>query len=102
MRILLLRCTGAHGGAARVPVATPLTHRRRRLSPLPPLHCVPCATQELTAVRDAAPRECSVHFWLGRLCKRLGRLDDAVRHLTAAQDLNPKVSGVWSVVHVYS
>jgi hypothetical protein len=31
---------------------------------------------------------------MGRLCKKLNRLDEAVQHFTAAQDLNPKDNAV--------
>ena len=45
-------------------------------------------------MRDAVPKESSVHFWMGRLCKKVNRLDEAVQHFTAAQDLNPKDNAV--------
>ncbi|KAH8091968.1 hypothetical protein JL720_5544 [Aureococcus anophagefferens] len=47
------------------------------------------ALAELRAVSDHAPREASVHFLMGKVCK-LGRLDDAMMHFTFALDLEPK------------
>ena len=48
------------------------------------------ALVELRAVSDRAPREASVHFLMGKVCKKLNRLDDAMMHFTFALDLEPK------------
>uniref|UniRef100_A0A7S4N5K4 Uncharacterized protein n=1 Tax=Odontella aurita TaxID=265563 RepID=A0A7S4N5K4_9STRA len=48
------------------------------------------ALTELERVRDAAPREASVHFAMGRVLKRLGRPDRAMRCFLTALDLDPK------------
>ncbi len=40
------------------------------------------------------PKEASVHFQLGKLCKRLRRPQDALAHFMAALDLQPPVSDV--------
>ncbi|KAJ8612873.1 hypothetical protein CTAYLR_002059 [Chrysophaeum taylorii] len=48
------------------------------------------ALEELKAVCDHAPREASVHFLMGKICKRLGKLEDAMMHFTFALDLEPK------------
>lgn len=50
------------------------------------------AAMELEKVRDAAPREATVHFCLGKVYKRLGRLEDAMKCFLAAMDLDPKES----------
>ncbi len=56
------------------------------------LHRPQEAALELEKVRDAAPREATVHFCLGKVYKRLGRLDDAMKCFLAAMDLDPKDS----------
>ncbi len=48
------------------------------------------ALAELAAVRDMAPREANIQFLMGKVCKKLGRLEDAMRHFIIALDLNPK------------
>ena len=48
------------------------------------------ALQELERVRDAAPREASVHFAMGKVLKRLGRPEQAMRCFLTALDLDPK------------
>jgi len=48
------------------------------------------ALVELSKVRDAAPREAQIHFAMGRLHKRLGRTDKALRCFLDALDLDPK------------
>ena len=48
------------------------------------------ALVELEKVRDAAPREASVHFAMGRVLKRLGRPEQAMRCFLTALDLDPK------------
>ncbi|KAH8054423.1 hypothetical protein JL720_14443 [Aureococcus anophagefferens] len=50
------------------------------------------ALAELRAVSDHAPREASVHFLMGKVCKKLGRLDDAMMHFTFALDLEPRTT----------
>jgi anaphase-promoting complex subunit 3 len=45
-------------------------------------------------VRNYAPREASVHFLIGKICKQLGRKSDAMLHLTTALDLDPKDSNM--------
>ena len=48
------------------------------------------ALAELEKVRDAAPREASVHFAMGRVLKRIGRPEQAMRAFLIALDLDPK------------
>jgi anaphase-promoting complex subunit 3 len=53
------------------------------------------ALRELEAVRDAAPKEASVHLMMGNICKTLGFRDRAYRdramhHFVTALDLEPK------------
>ena len=37
------------------------------------------ALEQLVRVRDAAPKESSLHFAMGRMFKRLGRLDETMK-----------------------
>eukprot|EP00934_Nitzschia_sp_Nitz4_P000813 Nitzschia sp. Nitz4//scaffold50_size126154//50869//51894//NITZ4_003681-RA/size126154-exonerate_protein2genome-gene-0.91-mRNA-1//-1//CDS//3329553686//813//frame0 len=48
------------------------------------------ALKELEKVRDAAPREATVHLAMGKVLKRLGRPDQAMRCFLTALDLDPK------------
>jgi anaphase-promoting complex subunit 3 len=48
------------------------------------------ALAELRVVRNSAPRESSVHFMMGRVAKRLGRREDALRYFTTALYFHPK------------
>lgn len=48
------------------------------------------ALTELEKVRDAAPREATVHFAMGKVLKRLGRPQEAMRCFLTALDLDPK------------
>lgn len=48
------------------------------------------ALKELEKVRDAAPREATVHFAMGKVLKRLGRSEQAMRCFLTALDLDPK------------
>jgi anaphase-promoting complex subunit 3 len=48
------------------------------------------ALKELEKVRDAAPREATVHFSMGKVLKRLGRPEQAMRCFLTALDLDPK------------
>jgi anaphase-promoting complex subunit 3 len=48
------------------------------------------ALDELRKVRDAAPREATIHFFMGRVLKKLGRLDEAMKCFLTAMDLDPK------------
>ena len=48
------------------------------------------ALEELEKVRDVAPREASVHFAMGKVCKRLGLPERAMRCFLTALDLDPK------------
>lgn len=41
------------------------------------------------AVQELAPGEASVYFQMGKLYKRLGQLDAALKHLSHALDLRP-------------
>lgn len=52
------------------------------------------ALELLEQVRDFAPREASVHFLMGKVCKRLHRVNDAILHFTTTLDLNPKDKNV--------
>jgi anaphase-promoting complex subunit 3 len=40
----------------------------------------------LNPVKDADPAECNVHFLLGRIYKKMGKKDLAIRAFTMAQD----------------
>ena len=48
------------------------------------------ALKELEKVRDAAPREATVHFAMGKVLKRLGRPGQAMKCFLTALDLDPK------------
>ena len=48
------------------------------------------ALAELERVRDAAPREATVHFAMGKVLKRLGRPQEAMKCFLTAMDLDPK------------
>jgi anaphase-promoting complex subunit 3 len=48
------------------------------------------ALRELEKVRDAAPREATIHFAMGRVLKKLGKPDLAMRCFLTALDLDPK------------
>lgn len=52
------------------------------------------ALMELEKVRDAAPREASIHFAMGRVLKRIGRPEQAMRCFLIALDLDPKDANV--------
>ncbi|KAK9456979.1 hypothetical protein V1511DRAFT_241193 [Dipodascopsis uninucleata] len=49
---------------------------------------------ELRIVKNLAPDESSVHYLLGRLYKVRGEKQNAIRHFTAALNLDPKASHV--------
>ncbi|KAF0719482.1 Aste57867_1018 [Aphanomyces stellatus] len=48
------------------------------------------ALVELREVQNYAPKEYTVHFKMGQICKRLGRPDDALRYFNNALFFNPK------------
>jgi anaphase-promoting complex subunit 3 len=48
------------------------------------------AMKELEKVRDTAPREASIHFAMGRVLKKLGKPEKAMRCFLTALDLDPK------------
>lgn len=50
------------------------------------------AQKELMILKDLAPDEATVHFLLGKLNRRMGDKQLAVRHFTIALALDPKVS----------
>ncbi len=50
------------------------------------------ALEELMILKDLAPDEANVHFLLGRLYKSLHDKTSAIKHLTIALNLDPKVS----------
>jgi anaphase-promoting complex subunit 3 len=52
------------------------------------------AMEELKAVRNFAPRESSVHFTMGKIAKKLGRLDEAMKYFTTALYFQPKDSNI--------
>jgi anaphase-promoting complex subunit 3 len=54
------------------------------------LHRPQDALQELIKVRDAAPREATVHFAMGKVHKRLGQTEQAMKCFLTAMDLDPK------------
>ena len=60
-------------------------HRYQRAHVLMKLERFEEALEQLEAVRDCAPREASVHFLLGKVCKKLGRVEEALGHFTTAQ-----------------
>ena len=49
------------------------------------------ALEELIVLRDVAPDEANVHFFLGRVYKTLRQKGNAVKHFTTALSLDPKV-----------
>ena len=52
------------------------------------------ALAEFLVLKDLAPEEANVHFMLGRVYRALGRKGEAVRCLSGALGLDPKVSNV--------
>merc|ERR1711871_642903 len=54
------------------------------------LKCDEDALEDLEIVRDLAPREAPVYSLLGRICHRLGRISEALKHFNTAVDLDPK------------
>lgn len=52
------------------------------------------ALVELKIVRNFAPRESSVHFMMGKVAKKLGRVEDAMRFFTTALYFHPKDNNV--------
>eukprot|EP00894_Picocystis_sp_ML_P004591 jgi/Pico_ML_1/55108/g856.t1 len=47
------------------------------------------ALVELEMLQESIPKEASIFFQMGKICKRLGRLDKAVVHFNTALDLKP-------------
>lgn len=64
--------------------------RYQRATIFSALHRPEEALVELKVVRDAAPREATVHFAMGKVLKRLGRRDEAMKCFLTAMDLDPK------------
>jgi len=52
------------------------------------------ALTALHHVRDHAPREASVHYLIGKVCKRLGLIDDAMSNFMVALDLDHKDNNI--------
>lgn len=52
------------------------------------------ALQELESLKDIAPREPNLFFLLGKTCKRLGRIDQAMAHFCVALDLKPSSADI--------
>jgi len=52
------------------------------------------ALSELERVRDNVPRESSVQYIMGNVCKKLGRTEQAMRCYMTALDLDPKDSNL--------
>jgi anaphase-promoting complex subunit 3 len=50
------------------------------------------ALRELQALRTVLPREASVFFQIGKICKKLNRLEDAIENFNIALDLKPPSS----------
>jgi len=64
--------------------------RFQRANVLRTMECYEAALDELQSVRDSAPREASVHFLMGKICKQIGQREQAMIHFTTALDLDPK------------
>ncbi|QDZ20960.1 cell division cycle protein 27-like protein [Chloropicon primus] len=52
------------------------------------------ALEELESLKDIAPREPNLFFLLGKTCKRLGRIDQAMAHFCVALDLKPSSADI--------
>ena len=52
------------------------------------------ALEELEALKEAAPKEPNLFFLLGKVNKRLGRLDQAMQHFCVALDLKPSSADI--------
>lgn len=50
------------------------------------------AERDLIHLRNTAPNEYTVHFYLGKLYKTMGRESDMLRSFALAQDLEPRVA----------
>ena len=57
---------------------------------------------ELNILKDLAPDEANVHFTLGRLFKSIRNKPMAIKHLTIALNLDPKVESLLSTHIVYT
>ena len=55
------------------------------------LHEPHLALTELEILKDIAPDEANVHFWLGKCYKVLRQKGNSIKHLTIAMNLDPKV-----------
>jgi len=49
------------------------------------------ALKELEILKDIAPDDANVHFMLGRIFKMMRDKPNAIRHLTIAMNLDPRV-----------
>lgn len=58
------------------------------------------ALKELLILKDLSPNEATVHFSLGRLYKSLHEKGMAIKHLTIALNLDPKVNRPFSPLPV--
>ncbi|GMI19529.1 hypothetical protein TrRE_jg10858, partial [Triparma retinervis] len=64
--------------------------RFQRANVLMGMELYPDAMVELEGVVKAAPREASVWFLIGKVNKKMGRTDEALKAFTKALDLDPK------------
>jgi serine/threonine protein kinase/Tfp pilus assembly protein PilF len=61
------------------------------------------AREELAKAQDALPNNVQIFMFLGRLDRRQGRWDEAIRNLERAVDLDPRnVERLWRVGQIYS
>ena len=54
------------------------------------------ALKELEVLKDIAPDDANVHFMLGRIYKMMRDKQSAIRHLTIAMNLDPRVSWTYN------
>jgi anaphase-promoting complex subunit 3 len=66
--------------------------RYRKARVLMKMHDFKFALAELKVLKDMAPDEANVHYLLGKLYKVLHDKANAIKHFTAALNLDPKVS----------
>lgn len=76
--------------AELAPQAAPTRYKKARA--LLSVGQLEAAQKELMILKDLAPDEATVHFLLGKLYRRMGEKQLAVRHFTIALALDPKVS----------
>ena len=90
--VVALPLTSAHTDVPRVTEVPAELRAARELDDFYQKHCAVAGFPILGSERvsDAAPREATVHFAMGKVLKRLGRPQQAMKCFLTAMDLDPK------------